>query len=70
MSGARLRKADALALAERHGLVSMANVTKKTDLLVVSDPDSRSSKAERARRYGIPVVPEDLFWRTLGVTVD
>jgi DNA polymerase III subunit epsilon len=32
-------------------------VTKRTDLLIAADPSSQSGKAEKARRYGIPIVP-------------
>lgn len=38
------------------GLKVGDNVTKKTKLLVAADPDSMSGKAEKARRYGIPIV--------------
>jgi DNA polymerase-3 subunit epsilon len=41
---------------EAAGLRVAANVTKKTTLVVAADPDSMSGKAERARRYGIPVI--------------
>jgi DNA polymerase-3 subunit epsilon len=39
------------------GFVVDPAVTKRTDLLVAADPSSQSSKAEKARRYGIPIVP-------------
>lgn len=35
-----------------------SGVTKKVDLVVAADPDSMSGKAEKARKYGIPVVGE------------
>jgi DNA polymerase-3 subunit epsilon len=44
------------AEAEAAGLVVGDTVSKKTRLLVAADPDSMSGKAEKARRYGIPVV--------------
>ena len=41
----------------RAGFVVDPAVTKRTELLVAADPTSQSSKAEKARRYGIPIVP-------------
>lgn len=49
----------------RAGLVPWAYVTRRTRLLVAADPDSLSTKARTARRYGIPVVTEDGFERLL-----
>lgn len=68
--GRPMAKDDAMALARLHGLVTMPNVTKKTDLLVVPDPNLITGKAARARRYGIPVLPEEVFWREVGVVLD
>ena len=47
-----------------------ASVTKKLDLLIVADPDTQSTKARKARQYGIRIVHEPVFWRTLGVAID
>ena len=41
--------------------VTGGSVTQDTRLLVAADPDSQSGKAERARRYGIPIVGEEAF---------
>ena len=40
------------------GFVVGSNVTKRTRVVVAADPDSLSSKAQKARKYGIPVVGE------------
>jgi DNA polymerase-3 subunit epsilon len=40
----------------REGFIVEDSVTKRTDLLIASDPSSQSGKAEKARRYGIPIV--------------
>ncbi len=57
-------------LAAEKGLVAMPSVTKKLDLLVVGDPNTLSGKAKKARQYGIRIVHEPVFWRSLGITVD
>jgi len=44
------------------GLTSGA-VTKSTRIVVAAGPDSMSSKAAKARSYGIPVVGEEVFDR-------
>ena len=44
-------------------------VTKKLDLLVTADPYTQSSKAKKARDYGIPILAEQVFWNWLGVNV-
>jgi len=38
-------------------------VTKKTRVVVASDPDSLSGKAEKARAYGVPIITESAFER-------
>jgi len=45
------------------GVRVLDNVTKKTDVVVAADLDSLSGKAEKARRYDIPVVTEEAFLR-------
>ncbi len=57
-------------LASEKGLRVMPSVTKKLDLLVVADPNSQSGKAKKARQYGIRIVHEPIFWRSLGIAVD
>ncbi|MBD5785095.1 DNA polymerase III subunit epsilon [Cellulosimicrobium terreum] len=47
------------------GLAPWAYVTRRTRLVVAADPDSLSTKARTARRYGIPIVTEDAFDRML-----
>lgn len=47
------------------GLSPWPYVTRRTRLLVAADPDSLSTKARTARRYGVPVVTEAAFERLL-----
>lgn len=51
-------KAELTAELEGAGYVVAGSVTKKVALVVAADPDSMSGKAEKARKYGIPVVGE------------
>ena len=52
------------------GLRVSQSVTKKLDILVVADPNTQSGKAKKARQYGITIMHERIFWRSLGITVD
>lgn len=68
--GLPMTKEEAMALARARGLVTVTSVTKKTELLVVPDPDLATGKVQKARRYEIPVLPEEVFWREVGVRLD
>lgn len=57
-------------LAVQAGLTIATGVTKKLDILVVADPNTQSSKAKKARSYGIRILSDAVFWRLAGVTVD
>ena len=46
-------------LLERHGFVVQTGVSKKTALLAAVDPTTKSGKATKARKYGLPVVSVD-----------
>jgi DNA polymerase-3 subunit epsilon len=56
--------------ASERGMVVEKNVTKRLDYLVVSDPESISTKARKARQYGIRILAEPVFWMFLKVTTD
>lgn len=62
-----ITREEATARAEAKGVVVTDSVTKKTHVLVAADPDSASGKAEKARRYGIPVIGQQEFWTRLGI---
>ncbi len=49
-------KEDLARVLRRAGFEVEDSVTKRTDLLIAADPSSQSGKAEKARRYGIPIV--------------
>ena len=58
------------SLAIEKGLIVKKGVSKKLDLLVVADPNSQSSKARKARDYGVKIIAEAVFWRNIGVTIE
>ncbi len=57
-------------IAAEKGMVVKSDVTKTLDFLVVGDPDSMSRKAKKARRYGVRIIAEPVFWQMMGIQVD
>ncbi len=57
-------------IASEKGMVVKSDVTKTLDFLVVGDPDSMSRKAKKARRYGVRIIAEPVFWRMMGIQVE
>jgi DNA polymerase III subunit epsilon len=57
-------------LAQAAGLTAATSVTKKLDLLVVADSDTQSGKAQKARKYGIRIMHEPVFWNAIGLEVE
>lgn len=70
IGGQPISREIAETLADQAGLVVVSSVTKKLDILVVADPNTQSSKAKKARDYGIRVLSDAVFWRMAGITVD
>lgn len=70
IGGTPITREIAERLAAEKGLIVMSSVTKKLNLLVVADPNSQSGKAKKAMQYGVRVIHEPIFWRTLGVVID
>ncbi len=68
--GQLISRQTAEQLASSKGLQIAPRVTKKLDILVVSDPNTQSSKAKKAKEYGTRIVHEPVFWRSLGVQID
>jgi len=48
-------------LVEQHGGRVLSSVTKGLDYLVLADPSSASTKAEKARKYGTKCIDADAF---------
>jgi DNA polymerase-3 subunit epsilon len=70
LDGQAITRDAAQELATKAGLKVAASVTKALDILVVADPNSLSSKAQKARKYGTRIIAEAVFWRSIGVNVD
>lgn len=56
--------------ASERGMFVEKNVTKRLDYLVVTDPESMSTKARKARQYGIRILAESVFWKMLQISTD
>jgi DNA ligase (NAD+) len=49
------------AMVEQHGGTLLSGVTKELNYLIMADPNSGSSKAEKARKYGTKCIDEAEF---------
>ena len=54
-------------IAQQKGLIVQSRVTKDLDLLVVGDPLTASTKAEKARSYGTRIIYQKPFFDLLGI---
>lgn len=70
LNGTPITRELATSLAEQQGLTVVESVTKQLDILVVADPHTQSTKAKKARQYGLRVIHEPEFWRMLGITIE
>ena len=57
-------------IAAERSMVVKSDVTKTLDFLVVGDPDSMSTKARKARKYGVRIIAEPVFWQMMGISVE
>ena len=62
MDGMLVPRRELEAMARANGLKPVATVTKKGCGLLVADPDSHSTKARNARKWGIPILAPERFW--------
>lgn len=68
--GQTITREIATELAMSQGMIVMEIVTKKLDLLVVADPLSQSGKAKKARKYGVRIMHDAVFWKILGIEIE
>jgi DNA polymerase-3 subunit epsilon len=70
LHGRPIMRDDAERIATQAGLVVKKDVTKQLDILVCTDALTQSSKARKARGYGIRIMAEPAFWHAIGVSVE
>ena len=59
-------RSEASKLAEKAGYEVADGVSKFLDYLVIADPNSTSSKAQKARKLGVKLISEDEFIEMIG----
>jgi DNA polymerase III subunit epsilon len=70
IGGVPISREMAEQLVRERGMIPVRSVTKSLDLLVASDVLSSSGKANKARRYNIPIWPEERLWSILAIQVE
>lgn len=70
LKGEIITREMATRIAEQRGLIVSDSVTKSLDILIAADPLTQSTKAQKARKYGIRIIHEPMFWHALGLEVD
>jgi DNA polymerase-3 subunit epsilon len=68
--GELITREQAEEFARNAGLKTAGSVTKALNILVVADPNTQSGKAKKARQYGVRVLHEPVFWKSLGISVE
>lgn len=68
--GLSLERDDQERFAAEAGMIVKGNVSRKCDILVLADPDSRSGKSKLADDLGVRKIAEPVFWRMLGIPID
>ena len=58
---AKLTRRELFILVEDNGGITRDTVSRGTDYLVLADPKSTSTKADKARSYGITLISEEDF---------
>lgn len=69
-AGRAITRELATELARNRGMIVVDSVTKQLDLLVVADPLSQSGKANKARKYGVRIMHEAVFWKAIGIEIE
>ena len=70
INGIPISRIVAHELSIKAGLEVLERVTKELEILVVADPNTLSEKAKKAKKYGVRILHENVFWKTLGIKVD
>lgn len=70
IDGQRVSRSLAQKIARDNGMDVVARCTKTLDFLVCADPDSMSGKAKQARKNGVRIIAEPVFWHMMGVDIE
>ncbi len=70
INGEKITRALGQRLAAERGIIVKKNIVMDLDYLVASDAHTLSSKARKARDYGISIVAENAFWSMLGIQIE
>lgn len=70
IAGEVIERSAAEHMAVERGMIPKSGVSMKLDYLVTADPDSMSGKAQKARKYGVRIIAERVFWQMAGMRVD
>ncbi len=65
-TGKRWTRREMESLVEAEGGRSASDVSAGLDYLVMADPDSKSSKAQKARKLGTKILGEEEFFKLMG----
>lgn len=69
LQGKPISRSQMIELAQDRGLRVSQEISEELDFLVVGDLKSNSEKIDLARKLGVPLVSEQVFWNWLGVQV-
>lgn len=61
-----MKRTELQKLIKENAGVAVSSVTKATDFLITNDTESSSSKFQKAKELGIPIINEDLFLNMIG----
>jgi DNA polymerase-3 subunit epsilon len=70
LDGIAVSKSLAQQLAMERGMIIKARVGDHLDYLVVADPNVQNENIDLARKKGITVLAEAVFWNMLGISVE
>lgn len=68
--GVRIDRNAQVMLARWAGCDVLPRLTKKTDALILADAGEVTANLQKAKEYGVPVIPEPEFLAAIGLPVD
>lgn len=70
IAGVALDRYAQVMLARWAGCEVLPRLTKKAGALIAADPDEVTTNFQKARDYGVPIVQEPDFLRTIGIPAE